>query len=149
IQALKLNDPENQLAQTRIAEKNLCHFQDYTDRRSRRVRTDVSAFFAPNWCTSLENSLLWIVGCCPSIYIRLVYALSGQEFDSNLPEFLQGLRIGNLEELSAKQLKLVNDLQSRMIREEEKLTLWMTSLREEIVDQITPFFLLNTNQIRR
>ncbi|KAL6978877.1 hypothetical protein U1Q18_020545, partial [Sarracenia purpurea var. burkii] len=80
------------LAQTRIVEKSLRHFQDYIDRRSRRARTDVSSFFAPNWCTSLENSLLWIAGYCPSIYIHLVYALCDAEFDSNLPEFLQGLR---------------------------------------------------------
>ncbi|KAL6991233.1 2-deoxyglucose-6-phosphatase [Sarracenia purpurea var. burkii] len=134
IQTLNPDDPENQLAQTRLAENCLRHFQDYIDRRSRLARNDVSAFFAPTWCTSLENSLLWIAGCRPSIYIRLVYALCGSEFESKLPEFLQGLRTGNLGELSAKQLKLVNDLQSRTIREEEKMASWMASLQEEIVD---------------
>ncbi|KAL6991329.1 2-deoxyglucose-6-phosphatase [Sarracenia purpurea var. burkii] len=49
-----------------------------------------------------------------------VYALCGAEFETRLPEFL--FRIGNLGELSTKQLKLVNDLLSRLIRVEEKLT---------------------------
>ncbi|KAL2524260.1 hypothetical protein Adt_09314 [Abeliophyllum distichum] len=58
-----------------LAEQNIKHFQDYCDRRIDLARADVSPFFSPAWCSSLERALLWLGGCRPSIFIRLVYAL--------------------------------------------------------------------------
>nr|DAD21232.1 TPA_asm: hypothetical protein HUJ06_022695 [Nelumbo nucifera] len=118
-----------------IVEKNIQHFQEYTEKRSILARENATSFFAPSWCTSLENSFLWIAGCRPSLAIRLVYSLCGSELEAQLNEFLQGVRKGNLGELSARQLSLVNDLQCRTIREEEKLSTQMASLQEDIADQ--------------
>ncbi|KAH0701497.1 hypothetical protein KY285_015775 [Solanum tuberosum] len=68
----ELNDDElNELLR-----KMVNNFQEYTNGRSRLARIDVSPFFAPTWCTPLENSVLWIGGCRPSSFIRLIYALS-------------------------------------------------------------------------
>ncbi|KAF7121040.1 hypothetical protein RHSIM_Rhsim13G0189400 [Rhododendron simsii] len=83
----------------------------------------------------VENSLLWIAGCRPSIFIRLVYALCGADFKAQLTEFLRGARTGQLRELSAGQLALVNGLQMRTVKEEEKLTSQLATLQEEIADQ--------------
>ncbi|CAK9148124.1 unnamed protein product [Ilex paraguariensis] len=117
-----------------LAEKNIKHFQEYIDKRNRLARADISPFFAPDWCTSLESSLLWIAGCRPSSFIRLIYAICGSQIESQLTQFLQGVRTGNLGELNAAQLNLVNRLQGKVIREEEKLTSQMASLQEEIAD---------------
>ncbi|KAK3027918.1 hypothetical protein RJ639_040601 [Escallonia herrerae] len=61
---------------TQLLEKLMDHFQDYCDQRSQLARRDAAAYFAPNWCRSLENSGLWVAGCRPSSFIRLVYVLS-------------------------------------------------------------------------
>lgn len=88
------------------------------------------------WCTPWENSLLWVAGCRPSSFIRLVYALSGLKLESQLEEFLRAsgsaLKLG---ELSAKQLVLVDGLQRRTIKEEEKLTAKLAGLQEDVADQ--------------
>lgn len=127
------NNSENCLRQ--LAEKCIKHYQDYVNNRSQLARNDVSAFFAPAWCSNWENSLLWIAGCRPSQYIRLVYALNGIEIDAQLHEFLQGTRTGNLGELSPEQFHLIDILQSKTIRAEEKLTTQMASLQEDVADQ--------------
>jgi len=72
-------------------EKCIEHFQDYADKRSQLAHVDVSAFFAPSWCTNWENSLLWVAGCRPSQYIRLVYALHRLEIEAQLIQFLEGI----------------------------------------------------------
>ncbi|PSS29053.1 Protein DELAY OF GERMINATION like [Actinidia chinensis var. chinensis] len=120
---------------SQLAKKNIQHFQDYVARRAQLARADVLAFFAPTWCTSLENSLLWIAGCRPSIFIRLIYALCGAEFESRLSEFLRGVKTGRLSELSADQLRQVDELHGKTIMEEEKLTSRLASLQEEVADQ--------------
>ncbi|XP_051135361.1 protein DOG1-like 3 [Andrographis paniculata] len=115
--------------------KIMSHFREYIQERSRMARADVSPYFAPTWCTSLERSVLWIGGCRPSSYVRLIYALCGLEIESQLSEFLRGVRIGNLGELSARQVAMVDELQSRTIREERKLSGQLASLQEDVLDQ--------------
>ncbi|XP_016648161.1 PREDICTED: uncharacterized protein LOC103324988 [Prunus mume] len=108
----------------------------YINTRTQLARRDVSAFFAPIWCTSWENSLLWIAGCRPSLFFRLVYVLGGSKMESKLSEFLQDTREGGLGEvLTCSQLVVVNSLQSKTIREEERLTGELAALQEDIADQ--------------
>lgn len=118
-----------------LVEKCIKHFQEYADKRSRLAQNDVSAFFAPTWCTNWENSLLWIAGCRPSQYIRLIYALSGLEIEAQLNEFLQGTSTGKLGDLCSKQLHQLDSLHSKTIRAEEKLTTQLASLQENVADQ--------------
>ncbi|XP_022954444.1 protein DOG1-like 1 [Cucurbita moschata] len=119
----------------------LAHFEDYITNRRRFAEEDAFPFFAPTWCTSLENSLLWIAGCRPSIFIRLLYALSGCEVDARLGEWLEGIRgesgnhhlhVGNL---SASQLVRVNGLHMRTVRAEERQGREMASCQEEPADE--------------
>lgn len=129
-------DTENQDARlSQLIEENIKHFEDYNDKRKVLARRDVSVFFAPNWCTSQENSLLWIAGCRPSTLIRLVYSLCGLEIESRLTQFLEGERTGDLGELTANQLTRVNNLQSKTNREEEKMSNQMAILHDDIADQ--------------
>uniref|UniRef100_A0A2N9HW61 DOG1 domain-containing protein n=1 Tax=Fagus sylvatica TaxID=28930 RepID=A0A2N9HW61_FAGSY len=130
----------NHINLTQLVEKCIKHFQDYADKRSQLAQDGVSAFFAPTWCTNWENSLLWIAGCRPSQYIRLVYALTGLEIEAQLNEFLQGKTAGKLGEISAKQLHQLDSLQAKTIRAEEKLTSRLASLQEDVADQ--PFAMI-------
>lgn len=136
-EALTLSpDTQNQDARlSQLIEENIKHFEDYNDKRNVLARRDVLVFFAPSWCTSQENSLLWIAGCRPSTFIRLVYSLCGLEIEARLTEFLEGERTGDLGELTANQLTRVNNLQSKTIREEEKISNQMAILHEDIADQ--------------
>lgn len=127
-------DSENE-SLCQLVEKALAHFQDYMDKRSYLARQDVSIFYAPPWCTTIENSLLWIAGCRPSSFIRLVYALCGSQLEAQLNESLQGERKGNLGDLSACQLARVDALQTKTIREEDRLSGQIASYQEDIADQ--------------
>ncbi|KAL8045753.1 hypothetical protein ABFS82_08G136800 [Erythranthe guttata] len=117
-----------------LIDKIMAHFVEYTQIRSCMAQADVSPYFAPTWCTSLERSVLWIGGCRPSSFIRLIYALSGLEIESRLSEFLRGARIGNLGGLSGDQIFMVDELQGRTIGEERKLSTRMASLQEDLLD---------------
>ncbi|XP_057948958.1 protein DOG1-like 3 [Malania oleifera] len=138
--------PADRHSLAQLAQNIIDHFQDYINKRSHFARRDATAFFAPAWCSPLENSLLWIAGCRPCLYIRLVYALCGSEFESQLDEFLQGTRTGNLGELSWNQFSQVNDLQMKTIREEDRLSVQMAGLQDEVADQ--PLAVLANKAVR-
>ncbi|XP_060195270.1 protein DOG1-like 1 [Lycium barbarum] len=125
---------EHELRQ--LIQKIVNHFQDYTNNRTLLARNDVSPFFAPATCTTLENSVLWIAGCRPSSFIRFTYALSGMDVESHIIDFLEGKRIGgHLGELTGKQMSMIDELHGKTIREERKLSTKLASLQEDIVDQ--------------
>ncbi|XP_055826492.1 protein DELAY OF GERMINATION 1-like [Solanum dulcamara] len=129
---------ENKLNEAELNEllgKMVNNFQGYVNGRSRLARVDVSPFFAPTWCTPLENSVLWIGGCRPSLFIRLIYALCGIEIESHIAEYLQGTKIGDFAQLSGKQITMIDKLQRQIIAEERKFSLRFASLQEDVVDQ--------------
>ncbi|KAF5472951.1 hypothetical protein F2P56_009606 [Juglans regia] len=120
---------EHNLSQ--LAQKCIKHFQDYADMRSQLAHNDVSAFFiSPCWCTDWENCMLWLSGCRPSQYIRLVYALSGLEIAAQLDDSNSPTHLG-----SRCYIRLINMLQGKTIRSEEKLTARIESLQEDVEDQ--------------
>ncbi|XP_055803548.1 protein DOG1-like 3 [Solanum dulcamara] len=120
---------------TQLIQKTVQNFQDYANQRSRQARIHVSPFFGPTSATPLENSVKWIGGCRPGAYIRFLYALSGLDIESHLTEFLQGKKVGDLGELTSKQMNMIDALQARTIKEEDKLSSKLASLQENIVDQ--------------
>lgn len=128
----ELNELENAATLARENQKNdtelnqllarmVNNFQGYVNGRSRLARVDVSPYFAPTWCTPLENSVLWIGGCRPSSFIRLIYALCGMEIESRLTEFLQGTKLGDFGQLSGEQITMIDNSQRQIIVEERKL----------------------------
>ncbi|XP_049382962.1 protein DOG1-like 1 [Solanum stenotomum] len=121
---------------TQLIEKIIQHFQEHSNNRLHLARKDVSPFFAPATCSALENSVLWIAGCRPSSFIRLIYALTEFEPDSHETDpCLEGIVSRKLRELSGKQLSMINDLQGKTIGEERRITNKLASLQEDIVDQ--------------
>ncbi|KAL5576517.1 hypothetical protein UlMin_018216 [Ulmus minor] len=135
LQTLNLNS-NNEAELTQLAQKAVKQFQYYIDERYQLACNDVPPFFAPTWCSPWENSLLWIGGCRPSSFFRLIYVLVGLEIESQLTEILQGtLLTGALGKMSSKQLVLVDCLRRKTISEEESLTSMVAGLQEDIADQ--------------
>ncbi|KAL3736136.1 hypothetical protein ACJRO7_025137 [Eucalyptus globulus] len=127
-----------------LAGKSIQHFRDYLEARSQLAQHDAPSFFCPPWCTSFENSFLWIGGCRPTLAIRLVYSSSGSDLEAQLAGGARrcdddrsngsGGGGGNLGEITASQLKSINELHMKTLRMEEKLSSRMASMQEEIAD---------------
>ncbi|KAI3702778.1 hypothetical protein L6452_28530 [Arctium lappa] len=124
-----------------ITNKSINHFENYSNARAQLAKHDGPSFLAPTWGSTFENSFLWIGGCRPSLIIRLVYALCGSQLNDHFEEFLEGIRHGNLGEISSSQLKRIDDLQAKTMKEEDKLSSRIASLQEMIADE--PLVLLS------
>ncbi|GAA0144639.1 hypothetical protein LIER_05032 [Lithospermum erythrorhizon] len=142
LQALTISTPNNQENNRedllkQLVQKGMSHFEEYVEQRAQLAQKDALAYFATSWCSALEMTLLWLGGCRPSIYVRLVYAMCGLQFESQLPQLLQGNghNFDNLGGLSSTQLSMIDNLRRRTIKEEEKITSKLASLQESIVEQ--------------
>ncbi|KAJ0593318.1 putative transcription factor TGA like domain-containing protein [Helianthus annuus] len=105
-----------------ITRNAINHIENHHTARAQLAKHDGPSFLAPTWGTTFENSSLWIGGSRPSLIIRLVYVLCGSQLKAHLAEFLEGVRRGNLGEISSSQLKNIDSLHGRTIKEEDKLT---------------------------
>lgn len=112
-----------------ISKKIIDHFQNYCTARAQLAKHDAPSFLAPSWGSTFENSFLWIGGCRPTLIIRLVYALCGSQLNAHLAEFLEGVRHGNLGELSSSQVKHIDDLHTKTVKDEDKLTSRLATLQ--------------------
>ncbi|CAN6443731.1 unnamed protein product [Victoria cruziana] len=128
------SSPDDQTLLNLIA-KSVSLYHGYVVERADIAKLDAPALFAPKWNSTFENAHLWIAGCRPTQYFRMLYAICGHEVESRLSEHMEGLRIGALGELSCEQLTQVSDLQCRTVAEEDRLTKKMVKLQEEVSDQ--------------
>ncbi|XP_004150221.1 protein DOG1-like 1 [Cucumis sativus] len=124
---------------TTVIRNCISHFEHYISNRTLLAQEHPSPLFAPTWCTSLENSLLWMAGCRPSIFIRLIYALtscSSEPLITNDDDNKNGNNtVTSIGELSPSQMTRVNGLHMRTIKAEEKLTSELASWQEELADE--------------
>ncbi|XP_071736683.1 protein DOG1-like 3 [Rutidosis leptorrhynchoides] len=118
-----------------ITKKSISHIEHYSSARAQLAKHDGPSFLAPTWGSTFENSFLWIGGCRPSLCIRLVYALCGSQLNEHFTEFLEGVRHGNLGEISGSQLKSVDDLHAKTVKDEDKITSRMATLQERVADE--------------
>ncbi|KAL0443609.1 UNVERIFIED_CONTAM: protein DELAY OF GERMINATION 1 [Sesamum latifolium] len=121
----KVDDDELNL----LVEKSIKHFEEYHGRRALMAQHYAPSFFYPTWCTSFETAFFWIGGCRPSLAFRLVYSVCGTELSGQLSEILLGERKGNLADISAHQLEMINTLHCRTVREEDMMSTRMASLQ--------------------
>ncbi|PWA54557.1 transcription factor TGA like domain-containing protein [Artemisia annua] len=112
-----------------MTKKIITHYENYSASRAQLAKHDGPSFLVPTWGTTTENSLLWIGGCKPSLIIRLVYTLCGSQVDAHFAEFLDGVRRGNLREISTSQLKSIDDLNAKTVKDEDKLNSHVASLQ--------------------
>lgn len=120
---------------TKLVDKSIEQFEDYIDRRTQLAKKDVSAFFAPIWCTARETSLLWIGGCRPSVFTRLAFSVTGLDLEKRVLEFLKRMKsVEELVDLSPEQMEKLDDLRMRTIKEEERVTSEHARVQEEIAE---------------
>ncbi|KAL5989690.1 hypothetical protein ACLOJK_010583 [Asimina triloba] len=119
----------------RLVADSVQHYRDYCDERAVLAAQDPHYLLAPTWCTPFENSFLWIAGCRPSMFVRLIYCLSGREIELQLSEYLAGVRTGNLGELTAKQLEAIDGLHRRTVEEEDMLSSRLASIQEDVSEE--------------
>jgi len=116
-------------------------FQKYTEKRSELSRRSCSSYFAPSWNSPLENGLLWMGGCRPSSFIRVIYSLCGSQAETQLSQYLlkidENVEVnhgGSMSDLNASQLAKINDLHIKVIEKEDKITKKSANLQENVAD---------------
>ena len=66
-------------------------FKNYAGKRADLSHRCSSSYYAPSWNTPLENALIWMGGCRPSSFFRLVYALCGSQTEIRVTQFLRNI----------------------------------------------------------
>ncbi|XP_010449483.1 PREDICTED: uncharacterized protein LOC104731709 isoform X1 [Camelina sativa] len=134
-----------------LARTAIRDFEDYARKRSKHSRRYSSNYYAPTWNTCLENALLWIGGCRPSSFIRLIYAMCGSQTEHRFSSFLCNNNIDDLSmalgethgeiggedsmsDLTAEQLFKINELHLKTVQAENKLSKQSASLQEDTAD---------------
>ncbi|CAN7013539.1 unnamed protein product [Brassica rapa subsp. trilocularis] len=118
-------------------------FQKYADKRSELADRSCSCYFAPSWNSSLENGLLWMGGCRPSSFMRIIYALCGSHAETQLSQYLLKMDgevvdghdgDSSMSELNATQLAKINDLHVEVIAKEDKLSKLSANMQEDVAN---------------
>ncbi|KAJ9551471.1 hypothetical protein OSB04_015516 [Centaurea solstitialis] len=109
-----------------ITNKTISHFESYSNAQAQLAKHDGPSFMAPTWGSTFENSFLWIGGCRPSLIIRLAYALCGSQLNAHISEN----QTWEPREISSSQLRKIDELQVKTMKDEDKL-----SSREMIADE--------------
>ncbi|KAG2716099.1 hypothetical protein I3760_03G108500 [Carya illinoinensis] len=110
------------------------HYEHYYGAKSTWAKQDVLAILSPSWLSSLEDAFSWIGGWRPSMAFHLLYSKSGLQLEENLADLIRGLGTGDLGDLSASQLNLVDALQRRTLMEERELTEGLAKHQETVAD---------------
>ncbi|PHU12707.1 hypothetical protein BC332_19637 [Capsicum chinense] len=115
------NDQQHDLYQ-QLVQKVMSHYHEFYRVKSSAAKNDVLTIFAAPWATSLERSLHWITGWRPTTAYHLIYTESSILFESHIIDILQGLRYGDLGDLSPDQLARVSELQCEAVQEENAIS---------------------------
>ncbi|KAG7532552.1 Transcription factor TGA like domain [Arabidopsis thaliana x Arabidopsis arenosa] len=143
VQRRSHRDDENDKKLRELTGKILGDFKDYAGKRADLAHRCSSNYYAPTWNTRLENALIWMGGCRPSSFFRLIYALCGSQTEIRVTQFLRNIDGyessgggggASLSDLSAEQLAKINVLHVKIIDEEEKMTKKVSSLQEDAAD---------------
>ncbi|VVB08091.1 unnamed protein product [Arabis nemorensis] len=136
------DDPNAVKTLRELTGKIIGDFRDYARKRANLSNRCGSNYYAPSWNTPLENALIWMGGCRPSSFFRLVYALCGSQTEIRLSQFLRNIDGydhsggggASLSDITAEQLAKINVLHVKIIDEEEKMTKKISSLQEDAAD---------------
>lgn len=74
-----------------LTQKIIGDFKDYAGKRADLSHRCSSTYYAPSWNTPIENALIWMGGCRPSSFFRLVYALCGSQTEIRVTQFLRNV----------------------------------------------------------
>ncbi|KAK1438993.1 hypothetical protein QVD17_04807 [Tagetes erecta] len=116
-----------------LAQKTIQHLNEY--QQSRSVDGDALSIYKPSWCTSFENFLFWVGGLKPSIYIRLLFSISGigsEKVDLDLSKLVIGERINGRKkvvECSDVQVKLIKGVHAQTVLSEQQISSRLANLQ--------------------
>ncbi|KAJ0247060.1 Protein DOG1-like 3 [Hirschfeldia incana] len=118
------------------------NFQKYSEKRSELTDRSCSSYLAPSWNSYLEKSLLWMGGCRPSSFIRIIYALCGSHAEAHFSQYFhmdENVDCGDdsdssMSDLTATQLEKINDLHIKVIAEEDMITKKCANMQEDFAD---------------
>ncbi|XP_027342949.1 protein DOG1-like 4 [Abrus precatorius] len=134
LRATREKEEHEEEGEEEIIEKVMLHHQDYYRAKSEAAEKDALNVFLSPWATTLERSLHWITGWRPTTAFHLIYTESSLLFESHIIDILQGLRTGDLGDLSPSQFRRVSELQCDTVKEEnaitEELSEWQDSASE-------------------
>ncbi|KAG6397854.1 hypothetical protein SASPL_139304 [Salvia splendens] len=126
----------------RLRDKCVAHFGEYAERRAAMARQNPPCFLSPPWCSALQNAfisreyhvvpqhLTCLVLRSFTLFNFIAHIHPDSSVDGNIGE-----RMGNLADLTARQLVLINALHCKTVKEEDKFSTRITSLQEEIADE--------------
>lgn len=127
-------DNNNHMILSSLIQRVVKHYEEYYTEKSRYANADVLGMLNPSWISNLEDALLWIGGWRPSMAFHLLYSKSGIQLEANLHELIRGFSTGDLGNLSGIQLGKIDELQSKTIREERKLSENLAKVQESVAD---------------
>lgn len=127
-------EAKNQHALRPLIERVVQHYEHYYRAKARWGQNDILSMLSPSWLSSLEDAFLWIGGWRPSMAFHLLYSESGLQLEASLNELMQGLRIGDLSDLTPTQLEQVDALQKDTIRKEQEITEKLAQQQETVAD---------------
>ncbi|XP_039117458.1 protein DOG1-like 3 [Dioscorea cayenensis subsp. rotundata] len=132
------NDAELQA----LVSKILNHFAEYVQKRQDVAKEEATELLCPPWCSSYETSSFWLGGCRPSMATRLLFCVAGIDIEDDANQVLTGATtpINGTVTLSPVQLRMIDELQMKIIKAEDKLSSKMANLQEDMVDK--PLFQL-------
>ncbi|MCD7456175.1 hypothetical protein HAX54_030790 [Datura stramonium] len=117
-----------------LIQRVMKHYEEYYREKSRYAKADVLGMLHPSWRSNLEDAFLWIGGWRPSMAFHLLYSKSGIQLEANLHELIRGISTGDLGNISDNQLGKIDELQSKTIREERKLSENLAKVQESLAD---------------
>lgn len=110
------------------------HYEEYYKVKSRCAKEDVLLMLSPTWTTSLEDAFLWIGGWRPTMAIHLLYSKSGLQLEVRLTELTRDLPAMDLADLGPSQLIRVDQLQSKIVKEEREIGEKMAKHQSKVAD---------------
>ncbi|NP_001237999.1 bZIP transcription factor bZIP132 [Glycine max] len=121
-----------------VMEKVMWHHQNYYVAKSAAAEKDPLNVFLSPWATTLERSLHWITGWRPTTAFHLIYTESSLMFESHIIDILQGLRTGDLGDLSPSQFRRVSDIQCDTVKEENAITEELSEWQDSVSEMMGP-----------
>ncbi|XP_023761360.1 protein DOG1-like 3 [Lactuca sativa] len=117
-----------------LIDKTIGHYVEYYKAKSNGAKEDVLSMFMAPWLTTLEDSFLWIGGWRPTTAVHLLYSKSGIQLEARLAELVPELNCMDLGDLNSNQMKGIDELQKKIIREERVISEKMASVQESAAD---------------
>ncbi|KAL1224784.1 Protein DOG1-like 3 [Cardamine amara subsp. amara] len=133
---MTITNSRNSLVKSSMTSKN-------TPKKDRSSLTEASRATLHPRGTLLYRTVcyIWMGGCRPSSFIRVIYALCGSQTESQLSQCLLKIKEnvdvnhgGSMSDLTATQLAKINELHMKVIEKEDKITKKSMNLQEDVAD---------------